>query len=354
MALVEVKVPDIGDFDEVAVIELLVKVGDTVKAEQSLITVESDKASMEIPSSTAGVVKELKVALGDKVKEGSVVLVVEAAGAATAPAAAAPAAAAPVAAAAPAPVAAAPVAAAASGPIEIHVPDIGDFKDVAVIEVFVKPGDAIKVEQSLITVESDKASMEIPSSHAGVLKELKVKVGDTVNIGDLLAILEGTVSAAAAPVAAAASAVAAVAPAAVAAPTAVAAAVAAVAAPAHAPGAPTLGLPHASPSVRKFARELGVPLEELKGSGHKGRITQDDVQAFTKAVMSGATQTKAQAAKAPAASGGDGAGLGPIPWPKVDFAKFGPIERKKNGPHQENQRRELASQCHHDSSRHQP
>ncbi len=328
MALVEVKVPDIGDFDEVAVIELLVKVGDTVKAEQSLITVESDKASMEIPSSTAGVIKELKVALGDKVKEGSVVLVVEAAGAAAAPAAAAPAAAAPVAAAVAAPVAAA--APSASGPIEIHVPDIGDFKDVAVIEVFVKPGDSIKVEQSLITVESDKASMEIPSSHAGVLKELKVKVGDTVNIGDLLAILEGTVSAAAAPVAAAASAVAAVAPAAVAAPTAVAAAVAAVAAPAHAPGAPTLGLPHASPSVRKFARELGVPLEELKGSGVKGRITQNDVQAFTKAVMSGATQTKAQAAKGGSA-GGDGAALGLIPWPKVDFAKFGPIERKEMG-----------------------
>ena len=333
MALVEVKVPDIGDFDEVAVIELLVKVGDTVKAEQSLITVESDKASMEIPSSTAGVVKELRVNLGDKVKEGSVVLVVEAAGAAAAPAAAAPAAAAPVAAAA-APVAAAPVAAAApsaSGPIEIHVPDIGDFKNVAVIEVFVKPGDTIKVEQSLITVESDKASMEIPSSHAGVLKELKVKVGDTVNIGDLLAILEGTVSAAAAPVAAAASAVAAVASAAVAAPKAVAAAVAAVAAPAHAPGAPTLGLPHASPSVRKFARELGVPLEELKGSGHKGRITQDDVQTFTKSVMSGATQTKAQAAKGGASAGGDGAALGLIPWPKIDFAKFGPVERKEMG-----------------------
>jgi len=341
MAEVEVKVPDIGDFDEVAVIELLVKVGDTVKAEQSLITVESDKASMEIPSSTAGVVKELRVNLGDKVKEGSVVLVVEAAGVAAAPAAAAPAAAAPVAAAAPAPVAAAaPVAAdapSASGPIEIHVPDIGDFKNVAVIEVFVKPGDTIKVEQSLITVESDKASMEIPSSHAGVLKELKVKVGDTVNIGDLLAILEGTVSAAAAPVAAAASAVAVSAsaavssPAAVAAPTAVASAVAAVAAPAHAPGAPTLGLPHASPSVRKFARELGVPLEELKGSGHKGRITQDDVQTFTKSVMSGAIQTKAQAAKGGASAGGDGAALGLIPWPKVDFAKFGPIERKEMG-----------------------
>ena len=331
MSLVEVQVPDIGDFDEVAVIELLVKVGDTVKAEQSLITVESDKASMEIPSSTAGVVKELRVALGDKVKQGSVVLVVEAAGAAASTAAKAAPVAAPAAATSAPVAAAAVVASVASGPIEIHVPDIGDFKDVAVIEVFVKPGDSIKVEQSLITVESDKASMEIPSSHAGVLKELKVKVGDTVNIGDLLAILDGTVSAAVAPVAAAASAVAVEAPSAVAAPTAVAASVAAVSATAHAPGSPTLGLPHASPSVRKFARELGVPLEELKGSGLKGRITQNDVQAFTKAVMSGATQTKAQAVKAPAAAGGDGAALGLIPWPKVDFAKFGPIERKEMG-----------------------
>ena len=342
MALVEVQVPDIGDFDEVTVIELMVKVGDTVKAEQSLITVESDKASMEIPSSTAGVVKEMRVALGDKVKQGSVVLVVEAAGAAAAPAAASAAA---VAAPAPAaaPVVVAPAAApAASGPVEVRVPDIGDFKDVAVIEVMVKPGDTIKVEQSLITVESDKASMEIPSSAAGVLKELKVKVGDTVNIGDLLAILEGTASAApvaaaaaapvaaaaAAPVAAAAAAPVAVASAPAAAQIPVAAAAAAVAAPAHAPGGTTLGLPHASPSVRKFARELGVPLEEVKGSGLKGRITQDDVQAFTKAVMSGAAQTKAQAAKAPAGGGG-GSELGLIPWPKVDFAKFGPIERKE-------------------------
>ena len=334
MALVEVQVPDIGDFDEVTVIELMVKVGDTVKAEQSLITVESDKASMEIPSSTAGVVKEMRVALGDKVKQGSVVLVMEAAGAAAAPAAASAAA---VAAPAPAatPVVVAPAAApAASGPVEVRVPDIGDFKDVAVIEVMVKPGDTIKVEQSLITVESDKASMEIPSSAAGVLKELKVKVGDTVNIGDLLAVLEGTASAApvaaaaAAPVAAAAAAPVAVASAPAAAQIPVAAAAAAVAAPAHAPGGTTLGLPHASPSVRKFARELGVPLEEVKGSGLKGRITQDDVQAFTKAVMSGAAQTKAQAAKAPAGGGG-GSELGLIPWPKVDFAKFGPIERKE-------------------------
>ncbi|MFN3375075.1 MAG: dihydrolipoyllysine-residue acetyltransferase [Burkholderiaceae bacterium] len=337
MALVDIKVPDIGDFDEVGVIELLVKVGDTVKAEQSLITVESDKASMEIPSSHAGVIKELKVALGDKVKEGSVIAVIEAASAAAAPAPAA----APAVAAAPAgaPVAAAPVAATpatATGTIEVRVPDIGDFKDVAVIELLVKPGDTIQLEQSLFTVESDKASMEIPSPAAGVLKELKVKLGDTVNIGDLVAVLEGTVSTAA-PVAPAAPAAAAPAP--VAAPVASAApavaaaaptaAVAVAAAPAHTPGGAPVGLPHASPSVRKFARELGVPLEEVKGSGPKGRITAEDVRAFTKQVMTGAVQTKAQASKASAAaSGGSGVGLDLLPWPKVDFAKFGPVERK--------------------------
>ncbi|RZI71575.1 MAG: dihydrolipoyllysine-residue acetyltransferase [Variovorax sp.] len=327
MATVEVKVPDIGDFDEVAVIEVLVKVGDTVKAEQSLITVESDKASMEIPSSTAGVVKELKVAVGDKVKEGSVVLVVEAEGAAApapavAPAAAAAAAPAPAA----APAAAAPApAAAAAGPVDVKVPDIGDFKDVAVIEVLVKPGDTIKVEQSLITVESDKASMEIPSSAAGVLKELKVKVGDTVNIGDLIAVLEGSGGAAAPAPAAAPAQAAAAAPVAA---TASAPAPTTVAPAAHNPTvAPTGGLPHASPSVRKFARELGVPLDEVKGSGPKGRITEQDVQGFTRAVMSGQASTKASAAKAPAGGGG-GEALGLIPWPKVDFTKFGEIERK--------------------------
>jgi len=332
--MIEVKVPDIGDFDEVAVIELLVKPGDTVKAEQSLITVESDKASMEIPSSHAGVVKELRVKIGDKVAEGSVVVMLEAADSAAAAAAPAPA---PAASAAPAP-AAAPVAAPAAaplaaGPVEVRVPDIGDFKDVAVIEVLVKPGDTIKVEQSLITVESDKASMEIPSAAAGVLKELKVKVGDKVNIGDLVAILEGAASAAPARAVAPAAAPAGAAPAQVAAAAAPAVASASVAAaPAHQPGTPSTGLPHASPSVRKFARELGVPLDEIKGTGPKGRITQDDVQNFTRAVMTGAAQTRAIAAKAPAGgSGGDGAALGLIPWPKVDFAKFGPIERKEMG-----------------------
>jgi len=340
MALIEVKVPDIGDFKDVAVIELLVKPGDTVKAEQSLVTVESDKASMEIPSSHAGVVKELKVAMGDKLNEGMalVVLEVEGAAAAGAPApspAAAPAAApAPAAAAAPAP---APAPATASGPIEVFVPDIGDFKDVAVIELLVKPGDTVKAEQSLITVESDKASMEIPSSHAGVIKELKVAVGDKVNQGTLLAIIEGAASAApaaapaAAPTAAPAPAAAAAAPAPATASAPAPAAPAPAAVAAHDPTvAPSAKLPHASPSIRRFARELGVPLAEVKGSGPNGRITEVDVQGFVKGVMAGTAQTAAQKAKAPAAApAAAGGGIpGLLAWPQVDFAKFGPVERK--------------------------
>ncbi len=328
MALVEVKVPDIGDFKDVAVIELLVKPGDAVAAEQSLLTVESDKASMEIPSSHAGVVKELKVALGDKVSEGSLVALLEVAGAA---AAAAPAA-------APAPAAAAPVAVPASpaaplapvvaaGPIDVVVPDIGDFDQVAVIEVFVKPGDSVKVEQSLITVESDKASMEIPSSHAGVVEAVLVKLGDKVSKGTPIVRVLATSAAAPAPAVAAAALPA---PAAAAPATATSPAPSAVAMPAHAPAtAVSAGLPHASPSIRKQARELGVPLAEVKGSGPKGRITQDDLQGFVKQVMSGAVQTAAQKAKAPAASAaGGGAFPGLLAWPQVDFAKFGPIERK--------------------------
>jgi pyruvate dehydrogenase E2 component (dihydrolipoamide acetyltransferase) len=249
--------------------------------------------------------------------------------------------------------------------VEVKVPDIGDFKDVAVIELLVKPGDTVKVDQSLMTVESDKASMEIPSSHAGVVKELKVAVGDVVNEGSLVLMLEAadsatapasspapssasspaSVTAAPAPVAAAALAPlpepVAAAPASVPAPAEAPAAAAAVSAQPHQPhqpaAAPALGLPHASPSVRRFARELGVPLLEVQGTGPKGRITQDDVQAFTKAVMAGAAQTQAISASVAAAVakaapvGGAGAELGLIPWPKVDFAKFGPIDRKELG-----------------------
>jgi pyruvate dehydrogenase E2 component (dihydrolipoamide acetyltransferase) len=327
MATVEVKVPDIGDFAEVEIIELMVKPGDTVKAEQSLITVESDKASMEIPSSHAGVVKTLLVKVGDKVKEGSLVLVLEMAGEA---AAAAPAAVAAPVAAAPAPTVAptaAPVAATASaGPVNVLVPDIGDFDEVTVIEVMVAAGDSIKVEQSLITVESDKASMEIPSSHAGVVKEIKVKVGDKVAKGSLVAVVQA--AGGAAPAAAAAAPAPAVASASVAVPAASAEkAVPTAGLPAHEPTVAKGALPHASPTIRKLARELGVPLGEVKGSGPKGRITQEDVQGFVKGVMAGSVQTQAQAAKAPAAAGGGGlAGL--LPWPKVDFTKFGPVERK--------------------------
>ena len=229
--------------------------------------------------------------------------------------------------------------------VEIKVPDIGDFKDVAVIELLVQPGQRVQKDQSLITVESDKASMEIPSSHAGLLRELKVKLGDKVSEGSVIALLEEAEDAPvaappASPTPAAAAAVpdpvaapAAVPAAACAGPTAPAAAAPPLAAPPaepHEPTRPPLGLPHASPAVRKFARELGVPLAEVRGSGPKGRITIEDVQAFTRAVMRGEQQTEAQKARAPAAAaGGDGAALGLLPWPKVDFAKFGPIERRE-------------------------
>ncbi|MBL8327042.1 MAG: dihydrolipoyllysine-residue acetyltransferase [Rubrivivax sp.] len=342
MALVDVLVPDIGDFKEVAVIEVLVKPGDRVAAEQSLVTVESDKASMEIPCSHAGVVRELMVKLGDKVGEGNVLLKLETEGSAAPPAAksasSAPAAAQPAGATAAPPAPASAFAPAASaGPVTVLVPDIGDFAEVAVIEVFVKPGDAVKVEQSLITVESDKASMEIPSSHAGVVKELLVKLGDKVSKGSPVLVLEGAAGGgpggsagpASAPVPAAATA--ALAATATAGATLVERAVAATAAavPAHDPAAAKGQLPHASPSIRKLARELGVPLVEVKGSGPKGRITQADVQGFVKGVMAGTLQTAAQKAKSPAqAAAGGGSLPGLLPWPQVDFTKFGEVERK--------------------------
>ena len=349
MALVEIKVPDIGDFDSVGVIEVLVKAGDTIKVEQSLVTVESDKASMEIPSSQAGVVKELKVALGDQIREGSVLLLLETADSATAPkeeaASAQPAEVSTVKApetnAEPAVATAATAAAtAADTTVDIRIPNIGDFQDVAVIELLAKVGDTVAVEQSLFTVESDKASMEIPSPAAGTIVALTVQLGDKVNVGDVVGqmAVQGAAAPAAAPAPAAQNTAPAPAAAAPAAPVAVAplaapVAVAAAAVPAHNPSvAPSAQLPHASPSVRKFARELGVPLAEVKGSGQKGRITQEDVMAFTKSVMAGAVQTAAQAATAPKAvpaAGGNVGGLEVLAWPKVDFAKFGAVERKE-------------------------
>ena len=208
--------------------------------------------------------------------------------------------------------------------IEVKVPDIGDFKDVAVIELLVKVGDRVAVEQSLNTVESDKASMEIPSSHAGVVKEVLVKLGDKVGKGSQVVVLE---------VAASAMLTAAPAPAALVVSTPAVAlppdrVMPTAALPPHEPNAPKTALPHASPSIRRLARDLGVQLGEVPGSGPKGRITQDDVQGFVKRVMAGAVQTAAQQAKAPAAASGGGAFPGLLPWPKVDFAKFGPVERK--------------------------
>ena len=326
MGMVEVKVPDIGDFKEVEVIELMVKPGDTVKVDQSLITVESDKASMEIPSSHAGVVKEIKIKVGDKVSEGTLVLMLEegADASAAAPQAAATAASPGASAAAAVPAPAVATASAAPAIVDVQVPDIGDFKDVEVIELMVKPGDTVKVDQSLITVESDKASMEIPSSHAGVVKELLVKVGDKVSKGSLVLKLETQGAAGAASVAAPAQAAAA---------TPAPAAGSVVSAPSPAPEVkpvPTAALEpapaantkaHASPSVRKFARELGVDLGRLQGSGPKGRILHTDIQGFVKSVMAGT----AAAPSAPAAKGG-GAGLDLLPWPSLDFSKFGETE----------------------------
>jgi pyruvate dehydrogenase E2 component (dihydrolipoamide acetyltransferase) len=335
MSIVEVKVPDIGDFDSVSVIELMVKVGDTIKVDQSLITVESDKASMEIPSSHAGVIKELKVKLGDKVKEGVVLAMVESSEASASTAVAAPAP-------APAPQSTVPAAgasaavvpsAAVATSLELLVPDIGDFKDVAVIEVMVKVGDTVKAEQSLITVESDKASMEIPSSHAGVIESLKVKVGDKVNQGDLLGMIKGLAQG---PVAVPAAAASPSSVSSVPAPAAPQVATASATTPglsasAHQPTQSASALakvPHASPSIRKLAREFGIPLERVTGTGPKGRIGVEDLHAYSKSVMS----VQASASSAVTAQGGDsGAALGLLPWPKVDFAKFGEVERKTLG-----------------------
>ncbi|MEL4388971.1 dihydrolipoyllysine-residue acetyltransferase [Shewanella xiamenensis] len=322
--LVEVTVPDIGGDTDVSVIEVLVAAGDKIEVDAGLITLETDKATMDVPSPFAGVVKEVKVAVGDKVSQGSLVIMLEVGGAApaAAPQASAPAASAPVAQAAPAaPIA--PVAAAA--PVvavkEIQVPDIGDASNVDVIEVLVSVGDMITADQGLITLETDKATMEVPAPFAGKLLSLTVKVGDKVSQGSVIATIE-TVTAGAAP----APQAAAPAPAPVAqevAPAPVAAAPSRPPVPHHpSAGAPvSTGAVHASPAVRRLAREFGVDLTQVTGSGRKGRIMKEDVQAYVKYELS---RPKATAATSVAA--GNGGGLQVIAAPKVDFSKFGEVE----------------------------
>ncbi|WP_368870214.1 pyruvate dehydrogenase complex dihydrolipoyllysine-residue acetyltransferase [Proteus mirabilis] len=292
----EVHVPDIGG-DEVEVTEVMVNVGDTISEEQSLITVEGDKASMEVPAPFAGVVKEIKIAVGDKVSTGSLIMVFEVAGSASAPSASAP-----------APAASAPAASAIK---DVNVPDIGG-DEVEVTEVMVKVGDTIAEEQSLITVEGDKASMEVPAPFAGVVKEIKIAVGDKVKTGSLIMTFEvaGAAPAAQAPAAPAASTSAAPAPSAPA------------KAPASAPAAKeefveNEAYVHATPVIRRLAREFGVNLAKVKGTGRKGRILREDVQSYVKELIK-------RAESAPANAGGGLPGM--LPWPKVDFSKFGEIE----------------------------
>lgn len=304
--IIEIKVPDIGDYKDVPVIEVLVKAGDKIEKEQSIVVLESDKATMDVPSSHAGIVKDVKVKVGDTLSEGSVVITLEEGAAAPASPTQA----------------AAPVAAPTNSGgalIEVKVPDIGDYKDVPVIEVLVKAGDKVEKEQSIVVLESDKATMDVPSTHAGIVKEVKVKVGDNLSEGSVVIILESGAGSATTPVASPASS------------PAPAAKVVEPPIP-RAPAPPPLSNPapqvdvaysHASPSVRKFARELGVTIAQVKGSGPKGRITQEDVQAFVKAAMSGGAGSPAAAS-----AGGSLGGLNLIPWPKVDFTKFGEIDRQ--------------------------
>ncbi|EMF4355178.1 pyruvate dehydrogenase complex dihydrolipoyllysine-residue acetyltransferase [Providencia rettgeri] len=295
----DVAVPDIGG-DEVEVTEIMVKVGDTVEAEQSLITVEGDKASMEVPAPFAGTVKEIKISTGDKVQTGSLIMVFEVAGAAPA--------------AAPASETAAPAAPAASAIKDVNVPDIGG-DEVEVTEVMVKVGDTVEAEQSIITVEGDKASMEVPAPFAGTVKEIKIATGDKVKTGSLIMTFE----------------VAGAAPAAAPAPQASAPAQAATPAPAAATPAKAAdsknefvendAYVHATPVIRRLAREFGVNLAKVKGTGRKGRILREDVQVYVKDAV--------KRAESPAAAGGGLPGM--LPWPKVDYSKFGEVEEVELG-----------------------
>jgi pyruvate dehydrogenase E2 component (dihydrolipoamide acetyltransferase) len=302
-AVMEVKVPDIGDFKDVPVIEVMVKAGDHVKPEDSLVSLESDKATMDVPAPVGGVVKEVKLKVGDKVSEGALIMLLDTTGTGATATAAAP----------KTSVAAPPAPTSApAGIAEVRVPDIGDFKDVPVIEVHVKPGDTVKAEDSLITLESDKATMDVPAPLSGKVQEMRIKVGDKVFEGTLIMTLVTD------------SAATAIAPAAAATP--------AIAAAAAAPGPAAktgnideaaFAQAYAGPGVRKLARELGVDLGKVKGSGNKGRILKEDIDNFAKGAPAAA---KAAAAAAPASAGIGGIDL--LPWPKIDFTKFGAIETK--------------------------
>lgn len=302
-SVVEVNVPDIGS-DEVNVTEIIVKVGDSVEVDQSIINVEGDKASMEVPAPIAGVVKEILINVGDKVTTGKLIMKFEATGSA-------PAVAAPAQEAAPAPVAI------ASAIKDVNVPDIGG-DEVNVTEIMVAVGDTVSEEQSLITVEGDKASMEVPAPFAGVVKEILVKSGDKVSTGSLIMRFE---VAGAAPLAQAAA------PAPQPAPTSVSAPAqnSNVAGLSQEQVVASAGYAHATPVIRRLAREFGVNLDKVKGTGRKGRIVKEDIQAYVKT----AVKAFESGATAPAAAGNgaaNGAGLGLLPWPKVDFSKFGEIE----------------------------
>jgi pyruvate dehydrogenase E2 component (dihydrolipoamide acetyltransferase) len=317
----QVVVPDIGDFKEVEVIEVLVKPGDAVSKEQSLVTLESDKATMEIPSPEAGVVKEIKIKMGDKVSQGTPILELDSAEKAKAEEKARPAEK-PKAEEKPrAEEKPAPQKSSKAEALTVPVPDIGDFKEVEVIEILVKPGDAVAKEQSLITLESDKATMEIPAPAGGVVRELKVKVGDKVAKGSPILVMESREAPPQAPAKAEKREAAEKPRPASAAAPAVSAAPTARPVPRE-PRDETVAKAHASPSVRKFARELGVELSRVQPSGPKGRILHPDVQAFVKLALSSKTQT------AVTAKSGAGLPFNLPPWPEVDFAKFGPIESK--------------------------
>ena len=302
-AVMEVKVPDIGDFKDVPVIEVMVKAGDHVKPEDSLVSLESDKATMDVPAPVGGVVKEVKLKVGDKVSEGALIMLLDTTGTGATATAAAP----------KTSVAAPPAPTSApAGIAEVRVPDIGDFKDVPVIEVHVKPSDTVKAEDSLITLESDKATMDVPAPLSGKVQEMRIKVGDKVSEGTLIMTLVTD------------SAATAIAPAAAATP--------AIAAAAAAPGPAAktgnideaaFAQAYAGPGVRKLARELGVDLGKVKGSGNKGRILKEDIDNFAKGAPAAA---KAAAAAASASAGIGGSDL--LPWPKIDFTKFGATENK--------------------------